>query len=114
MKSNYTIPSPILSPSLALGIVSIHATAVPLLILIGRRDTWTPAGNCESLAKRTPDPYSKNIRLKVYDRAYHTFDAVGLKVIKNRYGHRAGNNHAAFADSLKRTKAFLQQYLKRR
>lgn len=43
--------------------------AVPLLILIGAADDWTPPAPCEALAAR-----DKNTAITLYPGAYHDFD----------------------------------------
>ena len=77
--------------------------AVPLLILMGAADDWTPPAPCEALAKRTPD-----VKLILYPNAYHDFDVPddpvhvihGLPFTKNGDGAaHAGENAAARASA---------------
>ncbi len=75
--------------------------AVPLLILIGAADDWTPPAPCQALAAR-----NKNIKIILYPGAYHDFDVprdpvhilTGLPFTKNGDGAaHAGENPAARA-----------------
>jgi dienelactone hydrolase len=90
---------------------------LPLMILIGAADDWTPAEPCEALAaaaKAAQEPVS----ITVYPGAYHDFDHPGLTVrTKNDLAYTAdgsgsahtGTDPAARADALKRVPAFLQR-----
>jgi dienelactone hydrolase len=52
-------------------------TQIPLLVLSGAADTWTPLAPCEaflSAAKARGNP----VELKVYPNAVHAFDAPNL------------------------------------
>lgn len=88
---------------------------IPLLILIGAADDWTPAAPCEALAERSRaagEPAS----IVTYPEAWHDFDHPGLAVHENRglaytagrngFAH-SGTNPAARADALARVPAFL-------
>ena len=48
----------------------IYRFDLPLLILIGAEDDWTPARLCRDLAPRDPD----RVELVVYPDAHHSFD----------------------------------------
>ena len=54
---------------------SPYKPGIPLLILAGDADDWTPAAHCEALAEgaRTHEP---NIDIEVYPGAHHAFDAI--------------------------------------
>jgi dienelactone hydrolase len=83
-------------------------TEVPLLILIGELDDWTPAALCEINA---PSKRGHNeVILNVYPGAYHAFDWEGLNMTYQ--GHRLEYNAAATADAKNQVKAFLDKYLK--
>lgn len=88
---------------------------LPLLILIGAADDWTPPQPCEALAssaKTAGEPVS----ITVYPGAYHDFDHPGLLVHTQSDlaytadgGGRAhsGTNPAARQDALEKVPAFL-------
>jgi len=48
-------------------------TRLPLLILIGAADDWTPATPCEALAKKAAKAGEK-VWINLYPGAYHSFD----------------------------------------
>ena len=88
------------------------ATRMPLLILMGEADDWTPAKPCKTLAAANPD----SVTLILYPGAYHDFDNEaqklhelhGLAYTANDDGiAHAGLNPAARAASLKDVPAFL-------
>jgi dienelactone hydrolase len=91
-------------------------TRVPLLILDGGRDVWSPAPQCRDFvagARRRGAP----IELKIYPRAYHAFDAPGLKPIRfpqyarpRRAVPILGTDPAARRDALGRVPAFLARH----
>ena len=86
--------------------------AVPLLILMGAADDWTPPKPCLALAARNP-----KIQITLYPGAYHDFDVprdpvhlvTGLPYTANHNGTaHAGENPAARAAALQRIPAFFQ------
>lgn len=88
------------------------ATRVPLLILMGDADDWTPAKPCKALAASDPD----KVKLILYPGAYHDFDNEaqklhelhGLAYTANDDGvAHAGLNPAARAAALKDVPDFL-------
>lgn len=52
------------------------ATRVPLLIVMGEADDWTPAKPCKTLADANPD----KVKLILYPGAYHDFDNEAQKL----------------------------------
>jgi dienelactone hydrolase len=88
---------------------------LPLLILIGAADDWTPPAPCEFLTKSAKDR-GEPIDLVVYPGALHDFDHPRLEV-KERTDiaysatgtgkATVGTNPEARADALKRVKALL-------
>lgn len=90
---------------------------LPLLILIGEADDWTPAAPCRALAAdaaRAGEP----IAITVYPGAYHDFDHPDLPLRVRRglayTGDGKGQAHigtdpAARADAIKRVPAFLRR-----
>jgi dienelactone hydrolase len=84
--------------------------AVPLTLLTGALDDWTPAGPCRVLAERT------GVRYVEYPGAYHGFDApnaavrvrTGLGRVKGGEAH-VGTNPEARAASIADVMATLQR-----
>jgi len=77
--------------------------SVPLLIMMGAADDWTPPAPCQALAARNP-----GITLKLFAGAYHDFDVPDDPVHEirglpyTRYGNgvaHAGENAAARAQA---------------
>jgi dienelactone hydrolase len=90
---------------------------VPLMILDGGRDVWTPARQCGEFVKGARARGAK-IEFRVYPRAYHAFDAPHLKPIKfPAYAQPKnvipilGTDPAARRDALRRVPAFLAKNL---
>ncbi|HEV8680973.1 MAG TPA: dienelactone hydrolase family protein [Stellaceae bacterium] len=92
-------------------------TAIPLLVLMGEADVWTPMGPCKAfldgaIGRRAP------IEMQIYPDAYHAFDAPDLPRRElPRYRTRSGvvpiigTDPAARADALERIPAFLRRFL---
>ena len=87
---------------------------VPLLILIGELDDWTPAKDCLPLA-------GERVTVKVYPGVHHSFDNARPKLyIAERInpsapsgrGATTEGNAAAWADSIRQTTEFFGRYLK--
>jgi dienelactone hydrolase len=96
-----------------------YANAVPLLLLVGALDDWTPPQPCEDLARRlassTP---AATVQLVSYADSYHGFDSsTPVRTLKDipsgvdGRSVRVGGNPAARADALGRIDQFLRQYL---
>jgi dienelactone hydrolase len=92
-------------------------TQLPLLVLFGAADTWTPLAPCEeflSAAKARGNP----VELKIYANAVHAFDAPDLPRTELP-AYRTGNGPApvigtdrdARADAFARVLEFLKQHL---
>ncbi len=89
------------------------ATRIPLLMLVGEKDDWTPAGPCVDLAegaKRAGEP----LEIVTYPGAFHYFDApdVPLRVRQNIASTKSGTatigtDPAARADAIQRVPAYL-------
>jgi dienelactone hydrolase len=88
---------------------------LPLLILIGGADDWTPPEPCAELAKAA-EAQGGRVSIHVYRGAYHSFDHPNLpvRVVKGLAftgsgtgSARTGTDPAARADALKRVPAFL-------
>jgi dienelactone hydrolase len=88
--------------------------AVPLLILIGDNDDWTPADNCRRLQAAgftRPDL----VQAIYYPNAHHSFDnQVPDRTITVADGtsHRLGYDPVAGPDAEARTRAFFDKHLK--
>jgi dienelactone hydrolase len=87
--------------------------AIPLLILIGEKDVWTPAEPCRALIDRAIGR-GAHIDYHTYPGAYHDFDWPNLKRRElTAYTTRAGvvpitgEDPAAHADAIARVQAFL-------
>ena len=90
---------------------------MPLLLLMGEADTWTPYPPCQAFleaAKARGNP----IEIKSYPGAYHAFDSPDLELRElpqYRNGDRAvpleGTDEEARADSILRVLAYLKRTL---
>jgi dienelactone hydrolase len=87
---------------------------VPLLILIGELDDWTPAKDCLALA-------GERVTVKVYPGAHHSFDSpraeryVAERINPSAPGGRGATtagNPEAWADSIRQVEGFFVKYLK--
>jgi dienelactone hydrolase len=96
---------------------STWSSSIPLMVLLGAEDVWTPAAPCQALVSaaiaRRP-----NIEMQVYPGAYHSFDAPNLTLRElPEYRTRTGvvpivaTDPAARADALVRVPAFLARFL---
>jgi dienelactone hydrolase len=52
-------------------------TAIPLMLMLGGKDNWTPAAPCEALAERAKER-KEPVKVHVYPEAVHDFDAPGM------------------------------------
>jgi dienelactone hydrolase len=87
---------------------------VPLLILSGELDDWTPARECIPLA-------GERVTVKVYPGAHHSFDSDRpLRYVAERNnpsapggrGATTAGNAEAWADSIRQVNDFFAKYLK--
>jgi len=87
--------------------------AVPLLILIGDKDDWTPADNCRRLQAAgftRPDL----VEIVYYPNALHSFDSRGPDrtiTVADGKSHRLGYDPSAAPDAEARTRSFLARFL---
>jgi len=88
---------------------------LPLLILAGELDDWTPAKECTPLA-------GERVTVKVYPGVHHSFDSarpkryVAERINPSAPGGRGATtegNAEAWADSIRQVDAFFAKYLKR-
>lgn len=87
---------------------------VPLLILAGDKDDWTPADNCRRL-QAAGFPRPELVEAVYYPRAYHSFDSnVPDRTVPGGGGksHRLAYDPAAAPDAEARTKAFFEKFLR--
>ncbi len=91
---------------------------VPLLILIGADDDWTPAAPCKDLADQARAA-NEPVSIVLYPNAYHDFDTPDVAVheiaglaytAKGGGSAHAGTNPAARADAVKRVAAFFADH----
>jgi dienelactone hydrolase len=88
----------------------IQATfQVPLLILTGQRDDWTPARVCQQLAAY-PREGGTELRLKVYPDAFHVFDVD--RPPRMFHGHELRYDAAATADARHEVHDFFARWLR--
>jgi dienelactone hydrolase len=93
------------------------ASAVPLLVLLGGADNWTPPAPCETFIAGAK-ARGASIEMKLYPGAYHVFDAPNL-ARRELSDYRLPNgtvpivatDRNARADALVRVPEFLRQYL---
>ncbi len=92
-------------------------TAIPLLVLLGEADNWTPPKPCVSFLERAKARGSP-VELKLYPGARHVFDAPKLAVQERPAFRRqdgvvplVGTDPKARADALARVPEFLRRHL---
>jgi len=93
------------------------ASTIPLLVLVGAADNWTPAAPCAALLAGARSRGSP-VEWQIYPGAYHDFDwpNLGRRELE-AYRKRSGEvpitamDPAARADALARVPAFLGRYL---
>jgi dienelactone hydrolase len=95
-------------------------TPIPLTILIGEADDWTPASLCSSLVNRACRDGAP-VDIVIYSEAHHAFDAPdqplrvrsGLAHTAHRDGKATiGTNPAARADAIERVQHILALHLR--
>lgn len=93
-------------------------TDIPLLVLQGEADVWTPAPRCEEFIGAAA-ARGASVSMQLYPGAYHAFDAPNVSIRElPKYVTRAGvvpivgTDPAARADVMQRVPAFFARYLK--
>jgi dienelactone hydrolase len=95
--------------------VTAWSARVPTLILIGAKDDWTPAKDCQQMVAGARGR-SARVAIHVYPGAHHDFDRLnlalhlrtGLAYTRDGSGRaHVGSNAVARADAIKRTRAWL-------
>ena len=89
-----------------------YESRVPLLMLVGEADDWTPAQPCKQLAAVSP-----SVQIESYAGAYHGFDSTAPVRLRRDVpngvhpgqGVHVGGNPEANAASTLRLEAFLRQ-----
>ncbi len=94
------------------------STAIPLLVLSGALDDWTPPRHCERLVAQAAGAGAA-IELKIYEGAFHDFDApdMALHVRRNVATTASGTatlgtDEAARGDAIQRVPAFIARYIR--
>lgn len=92
-------------------------TRIPLLVLQGEADVWTPAALCKTFIDGAV-ARGAQAQIVIYPGAYHAFDAPNVSIRElPKYVTRAGvvpivgTDPAARADAMQRVPAFLARYL---
>ncbi|TDT92811.1 dienelactone hydrolase [Azorhizobium sp. AG788] len=93
------------------------SSRIPLLVLLGEKDVWSPLQPCEALLTEAASA-GNPVTLRIYSGAYHDFDWPGL-AYRERPEFRTtagvvpitGTDPAARSDALSRVPAFLSRYL---
>lgn len=79
--------------------------SVPVLVLIGEKDDWTPAGKCQAVTGKT------NFQVVVYPGAYHVFNQPSEKP-RDFLGHHLVYDEKATQDAQQRADAFIAAHMK--
>jgi dienelactone hydrolase len=92
--------------------------SIPLMVMIGEKDVWTPAGPCKELVDRAVSR-GASITWQAYPDAYHDFDWPGLKRRElTAYTTRAGvvpitaEDPGSHADAIRRVQGFLADHIR--
>lgn len=84
---------------------------IPLLLLLGESDNWTPPALCVDTAKRLQQE-GRPVLFTVYPGAHHGFDNPAHTGGRQVLGYTLYYDRAATADSEKRVRDFLARHLK--
>jgi len=91
-------------------------TSIPLLVLQGELDNWTPAKPCEAFL-RGAQTRDAPVTFQIYPGAYHSFDAPDMPIHtvesyrRNDWAPIEGTNEGARADARNRVSQFLADHL---
>ena len=80
---------------------------VPLLILVGELDDWTPAETCRRFATSQSQEGGGPVKLVVYPGTYHAFDIQVLQPGRMMYGHWLEYNPVAAKQAVQDVREFL-------
>jgi dienelactone hydrolase len=90
-------------------------TSIPLLVLQGELDNWTPAKPCEAFL-RGAQARDAPVTFQIYPGAYHSFDARDMPIHtvepyrRNDWAPIEGTNEDARADARDRVARFLAEH----
>jgi dienelactone hydrolase len=87
---------------------NLSKEGIPVLLLLGELDDWTPAAPCVEIAQQLHHD-GLTILWTVYSGAYHGFDVQGRSRVY--LGHHLDYNPWATGDAHERVRSFLAQYL---
>jgi len=79
--------------------------SVPVLVLIGEKDDWTPAAKCQAVTGKT------NFEVVVYPGAFHVFNMPSEKPV-DVLGHHLVYDEKATQDAQQRADAFMAAQMK--
>jgi dienelactone hydrolase len=79
--------------------------SVPVLVLVGEKDDWTPAASCQPFASKT------NFEVVVYPGATHAFNIPFEKPVV-MLGHHMEYDEKAAQDAQQRADAFMDAHMK--
>ena len=85
---------------------------IPLLLLLGELDNWSPASACVTKAKQLQQE-GRTVEWKVYSGAHHGFDNKRYINSRTRRGRTTEYDQSAAKDSWKRLLAFLDKYVRK-
>jgi dienelactone hydrolase len=85
--------------------------SVPLQILDGDADDWTPSPPCQALAQ-IATAAGKTVLITTYPGATHAFNSPAGPAPREYLGHTLRYDDAATKDAIAKTNSFLAQYLK--
>ncbi len=85
---------------------------IPLLLLLGELDNWSPASACVTKAKQLQQE-GRTVEWKVYSGAHHGFDNKRYINSRTRRGRTKEYDQSAAKDSWKRLLAFLDKYVRK-
>lgn len=80
---------------------------IPVLVLIGSEDNWTPADHCVAYLDKLQPPHE--MTLKVFEGAHHAFDHPGIDIVE--FGHIVRSDPEAAAQAIQMTREFLNDRL---
>ena len=86
---------------------TVDRVTVPLLILVGELDDWTPADTCRRFAASQSKEGGALVKLVVYRGAYHAFDIQAAQPGRMMYGHWLEYNPAAAKKAAQEVRDFL-------
>ena len=98
------------------GDIAVYRSAIPLLMLLGADDNWTPAEPCRLLAEAARRD-GRNVTAVVYPDSHHGFDCAHVRTpiiiadARRGAGATVAYNPKAHEDAEKQVKQFLQAQL---